>query len=136
MKCDPPVRDRQETLRSYVLTVSGDSGTEFAPVYRSRYALLGSVLAIAFSGLFSEPPSANAQGSAGIPIEHFIFIIQENHSFDNYFGTFPGANGIPVGTALAAYPGGPLAHKPFLLDGTHVPHDLPHGWLPANMRLR
>ena len=29
-------------------------------------------------------------------IQHLIFIIQENHSFDNYFGTYPGANGIPV----------------------------------------
>jgi phospholipase C len=44
--------------------------------------------------------------SAGIPIEHFIFIIQENHSFDNYFGTYPGANDFPPGTLLADYPGG------------------------------
>jgi phospholipase C len=28
------------------------------------------------------------------PIQHLIFIIQENHSFDNYFGTYPGANGL------------------------------------------
>ena len=27
-------------------------------------------------------------------IQHIIFIVQENHSFDNYFGTYPGANGI------------------------------------------
>ena len=26
-------------------------------------------------------------------LEHIIFIVQENHSFDNYFGTFPGVNG-------------------------------------------
>jgi phospholipase C len=25
--------------------------------------------------------------SAGIPIEHFIYIIQEKHSVDHYFGT-------------------------------------------------
>jgi phospholipase C len=29
------------------------------------------------------------------PIEHIVIIVKENHSFDNYFGTFPGANGIP-----------------------------------------
>ena len=29
------------------------------------------------------------------PIQHIIMIMQENRSFDNYFGTFPGANGIP-----------------------------------------
>ncbi len=33
-------------------------------------------------------------------IQHLIFIVQENHSFDNYFGTFPGANGIVAGTSL------------------------------------
>ena len=30
------------------------------------------------------------------PIEHVVLIIKENHSFDNYFGTFPGANGISL----------------------------------------
>jgi phospholipase C len=28
------------------------------------------------------------------PIEHIVIIVKENHSFDNYFGTFPGANGL------------------------------------------
>jgi phospholipase C len=29
-------------------------------------------------------------------IRHLIFIVQENRSFDHYFGTFPGAEGIPM----------------------------------------
>ena len=29
-------------------------------------------------------------------IEHVVIIMQENRSFDNYFGTFPGADGIPM----------------------------------------
>jgi phospholipase C len=29
-------------------------------------------------------------------IEHLIFIVQENRSFDHYFGTFPGADGLPT----------------------------------------
>jgi phospholipase C len=28
-----------------------------------------------------------------IPIEHVIVVVKENHTFDNYFGTFPGAEG-------------------------------------------
>jgi phospholipase C len=28
-------------------------------------------------------------------IDHVIFIVQENRSFDHYFGTYPGADGIP-----------------------------------------
>ena len=29
-------------------------------------------------------------------LDHLIFIVQENRSFDHYFGTFPGADGIPM----------------------------------------
>jgi phospholipase C len=29
-------------------------------------------------------------------LEHVIFIVQENRSFDHYFGTYPGADGIPM----------------------------------------
>lgn len=34
------------------------------------------------------------------PIEHFIVVMQQNHTFDNYFGTYPGANGIPEGVCM------------------------------------
>ncbi len=27
------------------------------------------------------------------PVEHVVIIVKENHSFDNYFGSFPGVNG-------------------------------------------
>src|SRR5919201_73310 len=30
-------------------------------------------------------------------IKHFVFIIKENHSFDNYFGRFPGDDGATTG---------------------------------------
>ncbi len=44
-------------------------------------------------------PAALAAGidpEAGIEnIDHLIFIVQENRSFDHYFGMFPGADGIP-----------------------------------------
>ena len=41
------------------------------------------------------------------PIEHFVVLMQENHSFDNYFGTFPGANGIPASTCMPVGAGSP-----------------------------
>lgn len=34
------------------------------------------------------------------PIKHFITLMQANHTFDNYFGTYPGADGIPPGTCM------------------------------------
>jgi hypothetical protein len=33
------------------------------------------------------------------PIQHVVIIVKENHSFDNYFGTFPGANGVTLAHA-------------------------------------
>jgi len=39
-------------------------------------------------------PGGGGGGSAVPgPIQHVVFLIKENHCFDNYFGTFPGANG-------------------------------------------
>jgi phospholipase C len=89
---------------------------------------LGVVTASALIALSIGSVQVRAQGSAGIPLEHFIYIIQENHSFDNYFGTFPGASGIPDGTLLPDYPGGPLVHRPFLARKPTIPYDIPHGW--------
>jgi phospholipase C len=37
-------------------------------------------------------------------IQHLIFIVQENHSFDNYFGTYPGVNGLSLDTAIPFNP--------------------------------
>jgi phospholipase C len=40
---------------------------------------------------------ASSAGPAGIhTIQHVVIIQQENRSFDTYFGTFPGADGIPM----------------------------------------
>ena len=42
--------------------------------------------------------SAAARTKTSTPIKHFVTLMQENHSFDNYFGTYPGADGFPEGT--------------------------------------
>src|SRR5689334_4811100 len=39
---------------------------------------------------------ATAQLSGIHKIKHVIIVMQENRSFDSYFGTFPGADGIPT----------------------------------------
>ncbi len=43
---------------------------------------------------------AHAAAPPPIPIQHVIIIMQENRSFDHYFGTFPGADGIPPDTCV------------------------------------
>ena len=47
-------------------------------------------------------------------IKHVVTIIQENRSFDHYFGTYPGADGIPPGVCVPDPRGGCV--RPFHLD--------------------
>jgi phospholipase C len=76
-----------------------------------------------------------ASSATGIhKIKHIVIIMQENRSFDTYFGTYPGAAGIP---GLAGHPGkvpcipDPAAHtcvKPYLNTNdinSGAPHMLP-----------
>ena len=42
--------------------------------------------------LISGDPFSQARAK----IKHIVVIMQENRSFDQYFGTYPGANGFPV----------------------------------------
>jgi phospholipase C len=43
------------------------------------------------------PPTSTSEASSGITkIRHIVVIMQENRSFDSYFGTFPNAEGIPM----------------------------------------
>ena len=59
-------------------------------------------------------------------LNHLVFIIQENRSFDHYFGTYPGANGLPPTTCIPnpRSPGG-CAH-PYhdaLVNNPDTPHE-------------
>jgi phospholipase C len=63
------------------------------------------------------------------PIKHFIFLLQENHTFDNYFGTYGrGSDGIPAGVCMPvnlSHPKGRCIH-PFRIGGravTDIGHD-------------
>jgi phospholipase C len=44
-----------------------------------------------------QPPRLTPPGETGIhKIQHVVVIMQENRSFDSYFGTYPGADGLPM----------------------------------------
>ncbi|MGA7671614.1 MAG: alkaline phosphatase family protein [Nitrolancea sp.] len=60
-------------------------------------------------GLFvaASPLIAAASAQSSTPIKHLIVVMQSAHSFDNYFGTYPGANGIPDGTCMPVDPTDP-----------------------------
>lgn len=38
----------------------------------------------------------SSKSNAANPIQHVVIIVKENHTFDNYFGTFPGAEGVTL----------------------------------------
>jgi phospholipase C len=55
------------------------------------------------TGTTTPTPAPNEASLVGIhKIQHVVVIMQENRSFDSYFGTYPGADGIP---GLAGNPG-------------------------------
>jgi phospholipase C len=54
-------------------------------------------LAVALLLVVAAPPVRSQSGADSIhKIRHIVIIMQENRSFDSYFGTFPGADGIPM----------------------------------------
>ena len=66
------------------------------------------------------PPDAAAVPDDSLPIDpaagidninHVIFVVQENRSFDDYFGTFPGADGIPMKRRRARPPAPPIRRR-------------------------
>ncbi|MEJ0048273.1 MAG: alkaline phosphatase family protein [Rhodospirillales bacterium] len=58
---------------------------------------LPALLAIAFSTCLH----------GATPIRHVIIIVQENRSFDQYFGKYPGADGLRPGTCVPLDPARP-----------------------------
>src|SRR5436305_3960828 len=61
------------------------------------------LLVVGFSVLHIVPSVAAQAGNRSqnattptTPIQHVVVIMLENHTFDNYFGRFPGVNGITL----------------------------------------
>jgi len=64
------------------------------------------------------------------PIEHFIVVMQQNHTFDNYFGAYPESEGLPPDLCLpVSFPepidAEPSCIAPFAI-GNHPISDLSH----------
>lgn len=59
-------------------------------------------------------------------IQHIIFLVKENRSFDQYFGTFPGANGATTAT-LSTGQVITLGHTP-----DRAKHDMGHEWTDSH----
>ncbi|MFF0474573.1 alkaline phosphatase family protein [Streptomyces sp. NPDC004284] len=89
--------------------------------------------ALAGAALLLGPASAAASASAGTgtdpgggtaaehrattPVQHFIYVMQGPRTFDNYFGTYPGADGVPAGACQPRTVHGPASDcvRPYAL---------------------
>jgi phospholipase C len=70
----------------------------------SSSILLVLVLTLLFSNTNAHAAVSGHASLPNTPIEHFIVLMQENHTFDNYFGTYPGAEGPEPGTCIPVDP--------------------------------
>ena len=89
------------------------------------------LLLLAPGSIFAQTaPPAPPPTAGGIDlIQHIVFIIKENRSFDSYFGTFPGANGATSGE-ISNGQIIPLNHEP---DST--PRDIGHDWVSSHLAI-
>src|SRR6266496_2446556 len=71
---------------------------------RVSYILSVLVLTLLFSNTSARADAPGKKSAPNTPIQHFIVLMQENHTFDNYFGTYPGADGIPAGICMPVDP--------------------------------
>ena len=112
--------------------ITPDSAPSSLPKRWVPYAVflvtIAAVIAVvaADQAFYFRPPSGSTPPvlvAGTTPIRRVIVLMKENHAFDNYFGTFPGADGIPKNVTLPDGSGGTVA--PHWLDATSTP-DLPH----------
>lgn len=67
--------------------------------------------------------SVTTKPTTTTPIKHFITLMQQNHSFDNYFGSRPGVDGLPPKTCLpmgTGQDGGADCVAPFHVGGRPI----------------
>jgi phospholipase C len=71
-----------------------------SPLRRVSAAVAFAITIVAALG----PGRPIAASQTSTPLEHILVLMQENHTFDNYFGTYPGAEGIPEGVCMPLDP--------------------------------
>jgi phospholipase C len=145
---------KQPSARAFYRTQQGNESLPYRPITRRELLKLTTTTAV--SGLASALLSGCSSGGGLLPggpgpstcaklsdIEHVIIFIQENRSFDHYFGSYRGVRGFsdqsmafqqpdPANTTIP--PVGALL--PFHLDTSTTnaacTHDITHDWVPQH----
>jgi len=103
--------------------------------FRRAVAALVLSLPLVLAGC-ARPASSSSVNLQGISkIKHVIVIMQENRSFDSYFGTYPGADGIPMRNGQPAVcvpdPRTKQCQRPYV-DHADVNGGGPHAWFNSS----
>jgi phospholipase C len=113
------------------------------PLSRSRFLTATAAAAALPYVEWVRPALAQARPSKLSDIEHLVFVMQENRSFDHYFGTLSGVRGFGDASAHLLPDGRPVFYQPDRVsrDGYVLPfhldtkttsaqqlHDLSHAW--------
>ena len=125
------VRQRRQTFGALVVVLTAIIAWQFWPSSGQERGQTP-----APGGTPSGSPSRSPAANPDSPIEHVIFLVKENRSFDHYFGTYPGAEGATEGgtiqdcnaTTFQDGPVVPLTEAPLVL-----PHDLGHAFAPGSV---
>ena len=127
---------------------AGDGGSDPSrrrlgafPVSRRDFLKAGASLGVAApvlssgqSRLIDNLLQSSSSGPASLhDVKHVVILMQENRSFDHYFGTMPGVRGFGDAARYTSYAGGPKSGGPRVfaqsmvgtsLGGTHVSYAL------------
>ena len=126
--CDGPSTDDAGTDAAPSTPDAGPVGYDAGPITRIPESEAAAGRASCAFGRGAMPwQTLGAEHPIGddIPIRHFIVLMQENRSFDSYFGTMPGVDGIPAGASNPDGAGAPV--EPFHTSDYCVV-DTGHGW--------
>ena len=144
MEFPEELRGKSLTRRELLayLGMAGAGATAFAPV--SAWATSGRP-----SQLVRRAAATQAAGSDLEAVEHIVFLMMENRSYDHYFGAYPRGRGFndhpkhSLGAFAQEYPGSvgarlvpPNRLLPFHLDsfaGMECTDDLTHEWGPMHL---
>jgi phospholipase C len=130
---DPRFLSRRELIAAFGMA----GGAAVATGAGRAFARTGQVI--------ERAASIRAAGSDLGAVEHVIFLMQENRSYDHYFGAYPKGRGFDdhpahrLGVFAQAYPNGKKLNPPKVLlpfrlhrPADECPKDLTHNWGPMH----
>ena len=96
VRCAVTTAEGPSVPRSERLSRGGSAATEPRGPHPGWYFVALPVVALVVISGFAYRGLQSQGGVGDNAIQHVIIIVQEDRSFDSYFGTYPGADGIPM----------------------------------------